>query len=511
MPVAAVSSKTLPPLVDTRETALYVRVSDDEQAEEGYSIPEQTDFLIQWAHLQKIKNFKVYVDDGYTGKNMNRPDFQKILHGIESGSIGMVVTKKLNRLSRNLIDTLWFVLELCVNHNCRYKSATEDHDTSTPSGLAFFQIMATFAEYTSNQISYDVKATMTKIFEDDPRRSLGQTAFGFASNDEKLLVINEREAATIRKMWEFYAEGYGYRGVAMRLNDLTPDEFAGRRNGQPWQSEIVKAMINNPIYIGKRLRNQRYKDRHGKGYYRPMEEWVFKDLPEELIIIKDEEVAQKVLQRLGIKKKVGRKTAGKSIFSGLLVCGHCGSKMYSWNRFGKRSYICGNYRVSGGCFCHWINQDTLIEKLDTEMKFLPDMIRSNPEKTIVNASTKNDQKRRNLEAELAKVEGKFHRQWEAYQAGVVSLEQLQKAKAAAEKEKECLRKEIDSMDIEKPVTKQEILNALQNSYEQFRKALEMQPSDGYAEVVNVALKKFLKSIEIRDKEIHSLSFQSISI
>jgi site-specific DNA recombinase len=97
------------PVRNVLRVALYVRVSSQEQADEGYSIGEQTDRLKKYAEAMGWEIYKIYVDPGYSGGNMDRPGLNAMIKDVESGVIDTVVVYKLDRLSRSQFDTLYLI------------------------------------------------------------------------------------------------------------------------------------------------------------------------------------------------------------------------------------------------------------------------------------------------------------------------------------------------------------------------------------------------------------------
>src|SRR5579875_3738208 len=126
--------------------ALYIRVSTDEQAQHGYGIEVQKDRLEAFCKLQGWTDTKLYVDDGYTGTNLDRPALQRLLRHVEAGKIECVAVYKLDRLGRKLRDVLFLLEDIFEKYNVAFKSATEPFDTSTPIGKAMISIIGVFAQ-----------------------------------------------------------------------------------------------------------------------------------------------------------------------------------------------------------------------------------------------------------------------------------------------------------------------------------------------------------------------------
>ena len=112
--------------------ALYCRVSTDEQAQHGFSIDHQKERLAAFCESQGWKDYEHYVDDGYTGTNLNRPQLTRLIRHVRSGRVNMVVVYKIDRLSRKLRDALYLLEDVFEANGVAFRSATEPFDTSTP-------------------------------------------------------------------------------------------------------------------------------------------------------------------------------------------------------------------------------------------------------------------------------------------------------------------------------------------------------------------------------------------
>ena len=124
-----------------RITALYIRVSTDAQAEEGYSIEAQQEMLEGYCKAKQIADFKFYIDGGFSGSNIERPQMQELIEDIKYGKIKTVVVYKLDRLSRSQKDTLYLIEDVLNPNGTEFVSLNENLDTSTSIGRAMLGIM----------------------------------------------------------------------------------------------------------------------------------------------------------------------------------------------------------------------------------------------------------------------------------------------------------------------------------------------------------------------------------
>ncbi|MBI4801114.1 MAG: recombinase family protein [Elusimicrobia bacterium] len=133
------------------KTALYLRVSTEDQAKEGYSLEVQRETLEAFAKREGFEVYKVYSDDGISGYTSDRrPELAALLADAKGGKFGLVLVSKLDRFSRNLKDLLNLVDELC-SYGAGFKSAGEPFDTTTSAGKLMFQQLGSFAGWTLPQ------------------------------------------------------------------------------------------------------------------------------------------------------------------------------------------------------------------------------------------------------------------------------------------------------------------------------------------------------------------------
>ncbi len=134
------------------ETGIYVRVSTDEQAQEGFSIRAQTQKLKDYVRIKDWSLFKIYTDEGLSGKNITgRPAVQKLIEDVKSGYVKNVVVFKIDRLTRSTADLI-FLVDLFNGCDCAFNSLMESIDTQTASGRMFLKIIGIFAEFERENI-----------------------------------------------------------------------------------------------------------------------------------------------------------------------------------------------------------------------------------------------------------------------------------------------------------------------------------------------------------------------
>ena len=183
---------------------LYIRVSTQEQAQEGYSVGEQKERLVAYCKAHDWLIVEIYVDPGYSGSNLNRPGIQKLIADIKRCDI--VLVYKLDRLSRYQRDTLYLIEDVFLPNNADFVSVQESFDTSTPFGKAMIGLLAVFAQLEREQIKERTKMGRVARAKSGLHHGGGYIPIGYNYENGKL-IINPYEAEQVRKIYEWYLGG----------------------------------------------------------------------------------------------------------------------------------------------------------------------------------------------------------------------------------------------------------------------------------------------------------------
>ena len=199
--------------------AIYCRVSTNEQAEKGYSIGEQERLLTEDCLKNGYQIYKVYSDAGISGKDIkHRPAIQELLKDASQKRFNMVISWKINRLSRKLADAIKIV-DMLEKYGITYRSYSEPFETNSPTGKMQFQMMAIIGEFERSTIAQNVKMGMCAKARSGEWCG-GTPPLGYkwipmegiedSSRRKSKLVIDEKEAETVRYIYDLYASGKGY-------------------------------------------------------------------------------------------------------------------------------------------------------------------------------------------------------------------------------------------------------------------------------------------------------------
>ncbi|MEH7462747.1 recombinase family protein [Bacillus thuringiensis] len=221
---------------------IYIRVSTEEQARDGFSISAQREKLKSYCDSQDWFDFKFYVDEGVSAKDTNRPQLTIMLEHIEKGLINTVLVYRLDRLTRSVMD-LYKLLDMFDKYNCSFKSATEVYDTSTAMGRMFITIVAALAQWERENLGERVR--MGQIEKARQGEYSAKAPFGFDKGEDSKLIINKKESEIILDMIKKVEEGYSIRQLASHL-----DNYAKPIYGYKWHIRSVLNILGNPAIYG---------------------------------------------------------------------------------------------------------------------------------------------------------------------------------------------------------------------------------------------------------------------
>lgn len=311
------AKKTVAPNTD-KHAALYIRVSTDFQAEEGYSIEAQQKKLEQYCAMKDIENYEIYIDGGFSGSSLDRPRIRDLIDDIVSDKISVVIVYKLDRLSRSQKDTVYFLEDVLEPTKTDFVSLNENFDTSTPYGKAMIGILSVFAQLERENIRERTRMGMTERVRSGKWMGGGRVPYGYTYNRERgILVIKPDEAKIVQEIYDLYLQGYS----TTKLSEIY--QFAGK-------DVMIANILDRITYTGA----IKYNNEVIKGQHEP---------------IIDDTTWNKVRQQRIARSTVSASNS-KYLLSGLIYCGICGSKMryQQWGKNGLKIY-CYSQQKSNKC------------------------------------------------------------------------------------------------------------------------------------------------------------------
>ena len=321
----------------------------------------------------------VYVDDGKTGTDTNREDFQRLLSDISSGRINCVIVKDLSRLSRNYTDAGNLIENLFVRLNVRFISLAEGVDSyRNPDSVS--NIIVPITNVMNDQYCYQTSKKIRQVFDMKRRNGefIGSYApYGYVKNpgDKHALLVDPEAAEVVKSIFSMFLSGMNKRGITYYLNDhgvLCPTAYKKQQglkynapNAQSnpmWSTITIDTILKNRVYVGDMVQGrQRVKSYKIHIQERvPEEEWFIVENTHEAII--DRETFDKVQGLLKRDTRTAPKAKQLYLFSGFLKCADCGRAM---SRIASKGiyvyYQCGTYKSLSkkACTMHSIKSDRL--------------------------------------------------------------------------------------------------------------------------------------------------------
>lgn len=291
-----------------KKAALYIRVSTDAQYEEGYSVEAQKLKLEQYCALHDIVNYEFYIDGGWSGSNIDRPEMKRMIEEITAGKVGAVIVYKLDRLSRSQKDTIILLEEVFDPNDCNFISLNENFDTTTPYGKAMIGILSVFAQLERENIKERTRMGMQERVKSGYWMGGGRVPFGYDYDSNKDILVPNEHAEDVRQIFDLYLQGYSTTQLAKMF------DVAGDRH--------ITNILDRVTYLGKINFNGEILD----GLHEP---------------IIDEQTWNLVQEERRKRSTKGIVTSSY-LLTGLIYCGKCGARMryQKWGKNGLKIYCC---------------------------------------------------------------------------------------------------------------------------------------------------------------------------
>ncbi len=320
-------------------TALYCRLSSDDDLQgESNSITNQKAILEKYAGEHGFANIKYYVDDGFSGTNFNRPGFREMIDDVETGKIGIVITKDLSRLGRNYLLTGQYIEMIFPEYNVRYIAINDGVDTIRSENEMMI-LKNVFNDWYACDTSKKVRSVMqAKGKSGKPLAS--NTPYGYkkSADDKNKWIIDEETAPIVQRIFRLCIEGLGPSKIAGILSNegvLIPTAYiqskkAGKRKFKyptRWGSETVVGILERQEYLGCTVNFKTHVKSYSskKRVDNPKDDWlIIPNTHEPIVSQHDFDIVQEIRRNRRRPQKHGE----INLFSGLVFCADCGSPMY---------------------------------------------------------------------------------------------------------------------------------------------------------------------------------------
>lgn len=363
-------------------TALYARLSkDDDLVGDSNSIVHQKEILAKYAKEHGFTNIEFYVDDGFSGTNFNRPDFQRMMADAEEGKISTVIVKDMSRFGRDYIMVGYYTEIYFSNLDIRFIAINDNVDSNIQTENDLTPFKNVFNEWYARDTSKKIRAVF-KAKGNSGKHLTTNPPFGYKKdpNDKDKWIIDDEAAATVRRIFQMYVDGYRISEIGHKLTEEkveTPMLYylnrgikTNARSEYPeiWDSMSIKYILDQTAYAGHTVNFQTavksYKTK--KQIRLPKEDWIIYRNTQEPII--DEKTFETVQQMRKVKR-ARTKYNEPNMFSGLLYCADCGNHLTIQRVARNRkmdNFSCATYRKKkkGLCSCHRI----LVSDLETIVK-----------------------------------------------------------------------------------------------------------------------------------------------
>lgn len=342
--------------IDPKKVAIYVRWSTDDQAN-GTTLDVQRDACEKYLSIQgwSFNSDLLFIDDGYSGGNLERPAMSALRRAVEKQEVECVVVYKLDRLSRSVVDTVRLVIEEW-DGICHVKSAREAIDTASPAGRMFFYLLVSYAEWERSVIKDRTMSGKVKRASEGKNPGI-RIPYGYYLSSPSVIAVDANKASVVRSIFKRYADGCGLAAIARQLN---AEGITGIRGGV-WATTSVQYIIGNHIYTGKFVYGRtQHNEQYKKGGNKPTRRVSDSPLAESRVpaIVDDElwslcQTTRKERAK-SVKVQGGRTLSSKYLLVGIAKCrcGHALRVRVGTNKRRTPYYFCPARYNKGTTFCN---------------------------------------------------------------------------------------------------------------------------------------------------------------
>jgi site-specific DNA recombinase len=456
-----------------QRVAIYVRVSTEEQAKEGFSISAQRQRLMSYAESMGWDIYDIYIDEGYSGAKADRPELNRLRADIKNKAFDLVLVWKVDRFFRS-VYYLSEIIHQMDNSGIGFVSMTESFNTATPSGKAMLQMLAIFAEFERETIRERVRENLAER----ARQGLhhGPVPYGYTRDEKKNLVIVPEQAIVVKRIFELRSKGKSYNDIRKDV-EKRYSQYLHTKDSNTLFYFIVR-MLENPVYCGQIL----HRGNPMPGTHEA--------------IITDE------LFKIVNTHSGSRHKEHFYLFQWLMFCGTCGSRMTSKTKKEKynrnRVYYCPNTRMknkpSGVYSCDGkqiresIVLQQLVEYLNNFVVTIPeDVEESNMDSFVQRDIDELDKKI----SDLRKRKNRYFMMFEEDPDFEEEAKDRIKELTASIRELEHHKNELEQSLVQSAATKQTDLTELKDTVKEISEVIEQADEQRISEIVRLFFDKII--------------------
>lgn len=450
--------------------ALYARLSsEDLQEGTSVSIETQKKILEDYCKDNGIIVYNLYVDDGYTGTNYNRPAFRQLLKDCEDKKFNMVVVKDLSRLGREHIETDNYIEKYFPENNIRFVAIGDDYDSEYK--MQDLDFIVPMRNLFNQFYPADTSKKVRQAFKAKASRGefIGAKApFGYkkSKKDKHVLIIDEEAAPIVQRMFTLIAyHGYGFTKVAKLFSSekiLTPSAYQARitnheynKNPYDWNLGSVRAIINNETYLGKLVSGKRsvMSFKNKKVIKKDREDWIIVEDVFPSII--SQELWDDAHARINERKR-DTETTFDNIFAGLIKCDKCGKVLgLSSKQKDKPYYVCETYKKKGKHICtpHYTLYNDIYAVVLQKIQEIVSAVRSDEfelevaEDIFSELGQENsiEEQIKQVQNQIAKINNRYEQMYQDRLDGIISVERFKQMVKGDEEKLSGFKQKLNSL------------------------------------------------------------------
>ena len=425
------------------KTAAYIRLSIEDSGKPGSdTIEGQKNLILAYIERQTdLRLVEIYCDNGYTGTDFDRPDFERMMEDVRRRKINCIVVKDLSRFGRNYHETSNYLLRIFPFLGVRFVAVNDNFDTETAVETEYGLVMP-LKNIINNTYSRDISRKISTAIETKERRGefIGVFApYGYRKSDDDRhkLVPNPETAPIIQEIFVLRLQGMGYTGIARLLNGRgvpSPGAYlfqcglSKRRQYRDaiWAAWNIKEILQDEVYLGHLIQGKRtnvaYKQAR-KERNAPEVEWrVFRNAHEPLI---DEDTFAAAQRITAENRRMYEESLGKaddlktpSLFRGLVYCGDCGKALVRRHIYNRRqggrvyyyNYLCvTSVKKAGACTPKNLKETKLLEVVEATIRCHLDAVAELEQRTLQVWNEKTAARRVAIDRQMAEEERRLSR------------------------------------------------------------------------------------------------------